>query len=185
MSREAATRAARIELGSVTAVKQHVREAGWESRLDDLWQDARYGVRTLRKSPGFALVAVLTLALAIGANTAIFSIVNGLMLRALPVSAPEQLALVSTRNSVNDGFPAGWNMSMWEQIRQRASALGRPLAWSVFSQRLDLATEGEADPVDGLFVSGNFFQELGVCPSSAAHSRPVRISSGEPRAALP
>jgi predicted permease len=164
MSREAAMRAARIELGSVTAVKQHVREAGWESRLDDLWQDARYGVRTLRKSPGFTVVAVLTLALAIGANTAIFSIVNGLMLRALPVTAPEQLALVSTRNSANDGFPAGWNMSMWEQIRQRASSLGRPLAWSVFSERLDLAAEGEADRVDGLFVSGNFFDELGVVP---------------------
>ena len=164
LSREAATRAARIELGSTAAVKQHVREVGWESGLDDLWQDARYGVRTLRKSPGFTLVAVLTLALAIGANTAIFSIVNGLMLRALPVAAPEQLALVSTRNAANDGFPAGWNMAMWEQIRQRASSLGRVLAWTVFSQRLDLATEGQADPVDGLFVSGNFFQELGVVP---------------------
>jgi predicted permease len=164
LSREAATRAARIELGSPTLVRQQVREAGWESHLEDVWQDVRYAARTLRKSPGFTAVAVLTLALAIGANTAVFSIVNGLMLRALPVAAPEQLALVSTRNSVNDGFPAGWNMSMWEQIHQRASPLGRTLAWSIFSQRLDLATDGEADPMDGLFVSGNFFQELGVVP---------------------
>jgi putative ABC transport system permease protein len=164
MGRDAATRAARIEMGSSTAVKQRVREAGWESRLDDLWQDARYGMRTLRKSPGFTAVAVLTLALAIGANTAIFSIVNSLMLRALPVAAPEQLALVSTRNSVNDGFPAGWNMAMWEQIRLRASSLGRALAWTILSHRLDLATEGETDPADGVFVSGNFFQELGVVP---------------------
>jgi predicted permease len=151
-------------MGSTTAVKQDVREAGWESRLEDLWQDARYGVRTLRKSRGFTVVAVLTLALAIGANTAIFSIVDGLMLRALPVTAPEQLALVSTSSAVNDGFPGGWNMAMWEQIRQRASSLGRALAWTVLSQRLDLATYGEADPVDGVFVSGNFFQELGVVP---------------------
>jgi predicted permease len=164
LSREAAIRAARIELGSTTAVTQQVREAGWESRFDDLWQDARYAVRTLRKSPSFTAVAVLTLALAIGANTAIFSIVNGLLLRALPVAAPEQLVIVATQDAVTDGYPAGWNIAMWEQFRQQASSLGRAVAWSVFSERVDLAAEGEADPVDGLFVSGNFFQELGVVP---------------------
>jgi predicted permease len=164
MTREAAIRAARVEIGSLTAVKDHVRDAGWESRLDDLWHDARYAVRTLRKSPGFTAVAVLTLALAIGANTAIFSIVNGLILRALPVAAPEQLALVSTQAATTAGYPAGWNFAMWEQIRQRGSSLGRAVAWTVFSERLDLATVGEADPVDGLFVSSNFFQELGVVP---------------------
>jgi predicted permease len=165
LTREAATRAARLELGSTTAVKQHVREAGWESRLEDFWHDARYSVRTLRKSPGFTAVAVLTLALAIGANTAVFSIVNGLLLRALPVAAPEQLVMVSTRNAVTDGYPAGWNVAMWEQIRHQASSLGRAVAWSVFAERVDLAAEGEADPVDGLFISGNFFQELGVLPA--------------------
>ena len=164
MGREAATRAARIELGSITAVKQHAREAGWESHLDDLWQDARYAVRSLRRSAGFTVVAVLTLALAIGANTTIFSVANGLLLRPLPVTAPEQLALISTQRSVAAGYSAGWNFAMWEQIRHQASPLGRAVAWSVFSQRLDLADEGEADPVDGLFVSGNLFQELGVTP---------------------
>jgi predicted permease len=164
LSREAAARAARLELGSSAAVKQRTREAGWESRLDDVWQDARYAVRTLRKAPGFTAVAVLTLALAIGANTAIFGIVNGLMLRALPVAAPEQLVLVSTQRAEADGFPAGWNFSTWEQIATQTASLGRSVAWSIFSHRLDLAREGEADPVDGLFVSGNFFHELGVLP---------------------
>jgi putative ABC transport system permease protein len=164
LGQEAASRAAHIEMGSVTAVKQETRAAGWESRVEDIWQDARYAIRTLRRSPGFTAVAVLTLALAIGANTAVFSIVNGLMLRALPVAAPEQLALVSSERAVADGFPGGWNFTTWEQIATHTESLGRAVAWSIFSHRLDLAGEGEADPVDGLFVSGNFFQELGVLP---------------------
>jgi len=163
-SREAAMRAARIEIGSATAVKQQVHEAGWEARVEDVWQDARYAIRTLRNAPGFTLVALLTLALAIGANTAIFSIVNGLMLRALPVAAPEQLVLVSSERAIAGDYAAGWTVPVWEQIAKRSSSLGRAAAWSVFSERLDLASEGEADPVDGLFVSGNFFQELGVMP---------------------
>src|SRR5690349_10206408 len=164
MPLEKARRAARVRLGGVPQIRERHREMHTLPLLETVVQDIRYGVRTLRKSPGFTAVAVLTLALAIGANTAIFTIVNGLMLRALPVAAPEQLALVSTWSAVNDGFPGGWNMVMWEQIRQRAPSLGRALAWTVLPQRLDLATEGEADPVDGIFVSGNFFQELGVVP---------------------
>jgi len=164
MSREDALRAARAHIGSLEAVKDRTRDAGWESRLESVWRDVRYAVRGLRRSPGFAAVAVLTLALGIGANSAVFSVVNGLLLRTLPVTAPERLAMISTRQSINDGFGAGWNFAMWDQFHQRAQLFDGAIAWTYFPQQFDLASTGESDPADGLFVSGEFFRELGVAP---------------------
>src|SRR5437773_2220704 len=91
MSRKEALRAVRLEQGSADSAKEVVGAAGWESFLETFWQDLRFAFRTLRKSPGFTAVAIVTLALGIGANTAIFSMVNGLMLHTLPVRDPGQL----------------------------------------------------------------------------------------------
>ena len=86
-----AIRAARAEMGSVETVKQQIRAAHWESTVESVWQDVRYGVRQLIRSPSFTLVTVLTLALGIGANTAIFTLVHGVMMKTLPVAHPERL----------------------------------------------------------------------------------------------
>ena len=89
-----ASRAARVEMGSVDAVKDRVRDAGWETRFESIGRDVRYAARTLRKSPGFTGVAVLTLALGIGATTAIFSLLDAVIFKSLPVRNPEELVFI-------------------------------------------------------------------------------------------
>jgi predicted permease len=163
MSRESATRAARMALGSATAVKDHVRDVGWDNILETTWQDVRYAVRTLRRSPGFTAVAVLSLALGIGANTAIFSLINTLMLRSLPVSHPEQLVELLSRYP---GEPrlSSFSWRHYEHFRDRNQSFSDLLA--VSRARFQIAAEGsDAETIEGEYVSGNFFTALGVRPA--------------------
>jgi predicted permease len=130
-------------------------------------QDLQFGLRMLKKNPGFTVVAVLSLALGIGANTAIFQLVNAVRLKTLPVVDAQQLANVR----INDmdaarGFkPAPYasvTNPIWEQIRDRQQAFSGMLAWG--RQDLNLAQGGEVRNAKGLWVSGDFFNVLGVQP---------------------
>src|SRR5256712_6720365 len=94
MNRKDALRAVRLERGSLEVTKEVVRSAGWESLVETSWRDLRYGVRMLCKNPGFTIIATVTLALGIGANTAIFCVIDGVLLQPLPYPHPEELVAV-------------------------------------------------------------------------------------------
>jgi predicted permease len=132
-----------------------------------LWQDLRYGVRLLRLNPGFAAVAILSLALGIGANTAIFQLVNAIRLRTLPVQNPQELAVVriQDRSWASGNFSSRYSAltnPQWEQIREKQQGFSKILAWS--PQQMNLSVGGEARYAQVIWVSGEFFNVLGVQP---------------------
>ncbi len=155
MSRAAAIASARRELGNVEALKDRVRDVGWESVVESYWQDLRFGSRMLRKAPGFAIVAILSLALGIGANTAIFSILNSLLLKPLPVSEPNELVVIGSDqdDAVHLSYP------VWKEIRD-SRLIPRPFAWA--PDRLSLTETAELRFVEAIWATGDVFGVLGV-----------------------
>lgn len=131
------------------------------------WQDLRYNLRLLRLSPGFTVVAVLTLALGIGANTAIFQLIAAIRLRTIPVKAPQELATVriADRHWGSGQFSSRYSQltfAMWEEMRKRQEGFAEFAAWS--DRRFNLATGGEVRNANVIEVSGDFFQVLGIEP---------------------
>ena len=161
----AATRRARLEFGGVDQIKEEYRDTLGVRILDDLWRDLRLAVRSLSATPVVSAAAGLSLALGIGANTAIFSLIDSLMLRTLPgVAEPERLVTMSSGHTNDTGMSNSseprWSYVFWKEIEKRSQAFGGALAWS--ASRFDLSTGGETLPVDGVFVSGDLFKTLGV-----------------------
>ena len=135
-----------------------------------LLKDLQYGLRTLAKTPGFAIVAILTLAMGIGANAAIFQLIDAVRLRTLPVKDPKQLAIVHMDKkhwgSGNfNGAYAEFTFPLWQQVQQRQQAFSSIAAWGGGAgQQINLAHGGEVDMASVIWVSGEFFQTLGVPP---------------------
>jgi putative ABC transport system permease protein len=152
MPRQEALRRARLEFGGIERVKEEGREARGVRLFDELLQDVRYGGRMLRKSPGFTAVAVLTLALGIGANTAIYSLVDGILLRPLPFAAPQNLV------SITGAFPKGGFVTMREQTQS--------LDVAAYFEGHEFNLTGRGDPLrlTGALVSAEFFSVLGARP---------------------
>src|SRR5260370_10880873 len=159
MSRNDALRCVRLERGSLGVAKEVVRSTGWESFVETLWQDLCFAARMLRKNPGFAAVAILTLALGIGANTAIFSLVDTFLLRVLPVKDPQQLVFIRAtlpKGGTHGDFP----YATFEALRARNYSFSGMFAWD--GSRVNAVLDGQAELIDGDFVSANYWDVLGV-----------------------
>ena len=154
-----ARRRALVELGGLRQIKEEVRAMRTGVWLETLWQDVRYAVRQLRKNPGFTAVAVLTLALGIGANTAVFSVVYSVMVRSLPYPEPDRLVMIW--NSYG-GKPADNSPPDYFDRVQQSRTLDRLAAFRPAS--FNLTSEGEPERLEGAVVTASFFPTLGVSP---------------------
>jgi putative ABC transport system permease protein len=172
-----ARRQAVLKLGAVEAIREQYREEEGLPQLEHLLDDVRYALRQLRRAPGFTLTAVLTLALGIGATTAIFTLVQQVMLQSLPVNRPDQLWRIGDQprccnwggySQEGDGEPSDWSLFPWEAYKLfRANTAGFQdlTALGAGSESLAVRRAGSSGPPDtanGQYVSGNFFRTLGV-----------------------
>jgi putative ABC transport system permease protein len=167
MTTEEARRAARVRLGGITQLRETHRELhGWIA-VESFLQDVRYALRTLLKSPGFTLVCALTLGLGIGASTAIFSVVNGVLLRPLPYPNHERLVRIGERHPGNGcGLCGGFGNTTYanfNDLERAASTVENVAAFREWS--FNLTSGGEPEQVPGALVSGNFFAALGSKPA--------------------
>lgn len=163
---EEALRRARLEFGGLDGVKEECREARGVSFLETSLQDARYGLRMLRKSPGFTAVAILTLALAIGASTAVFSVVNAVLIKPLPYPHSEQI--VFPWGIAPPGLSLGYSEIPWGRIQflefSRQTKTFQDFA-AFKSDSFNLTGAGDPAMLEGVRASAEFFPVLGVNPS--------------------
>ena len=177
---EEARRRARIEFGGVEGVKEECRESRRVHVIETLLQDIRYGLRMMRRSPGFTAVAIITLGLGIGANTAIFSVVNGVLLNPLPFPHPEQLVFLGeSKPNFTNGSLSYPNFLDWKRENHSFSAMAVVRGYGYI-----LTVSGESEQIKGLLISSELFDMLGVKPVIGRSLRAGEDAIGGPPVAL-
>jgi putative ABC transport system permease protein len=179
MDASEARRAALIELGGVEQVKEEVRDVRVGVLLETLWQDLRYAIRTLARSPSFTIVALMALALGIGANTAIFSVVYGVLFRTLPYPDSENLAAVFVHFSPQNNVRGNLSVADYLDWKRQNHAFATTAAYT--SARFDLTGAGEPEQVIGAAVTGDFFSTFGMRPLAGRVFRPDEDKPGSDR----
>ena len=161
---------ARREFGNVRAAQERFCLKGRWAGLDRFLRDVRFGLRSLRQSPGFAATAILTLALGVGANTAVFSVMNAVLLRFLPVPNPQELVYFHLKNQPLSTTQTGYDdtsmpLPVFEAMRSRQDVFTDVMAFAPLAfQKVSIRVGAEPEQAFGEMVSGNFFSGLGVKP---------------------
>jgi predicted permease len=169
MSREEAERDARSRFGSPAAMRERVSAEDTALGLASFWHDVRGALRVFIKSPGFSLVVVATLALGIGANTAIFELLDAVRLRTLPIASPGELVAIRIVGGnrgfgVNDNEFSDFTVPMWQGLKDHHDPLSGVFAWRTSDVQVNFGGPGKSRHVKALEVSGDFFNVLGVVP---------------------
>jgi predicted permease len=175
-----ARRRARIEFGGVAQVKEDLRDVHRARWLADLRQDLAYAARTLRRSPGFLACAILTLGLGIGANTAIFSLIDAAMVRPMPVREPDRLVQITRLAEGGELFPVSY--PLFEYFRDRLSSISG--AFVEARLRQSIALDGVEEFINGDLVSGQYYSSLGLAPAAGHLLGPADDAAPSPVAVV-
>src|SRR5581483_9732214 len=180
---EEAMRSARLEIGGVDSVKHEVRAVGWDFALEVFLQDFRYGLRNLRKAPLFTAVALTTIAIGIGANTAIFSLVDAILLRPLPYSEPQRLVVAGEHQRGGSGLEliSTADFLAWRDQQQSFESVA---VVDRTSNSFALSGMGTPERIPGVRVSAKFFSVFGVTPLKGRWFRPEEDRPGAPEVAV-
>ncbi len=165
LTEEEARREARVRFGGLDQIRNECREARGTAWLEAVWRDVRLAIRVLSKSPGFVLTAILTLALGIGANGAIFELLDAVRLRSLPVEDPQSLALIHIDGEHRFGISVNSNAlsyAVWQELERRQEGFSGVFAWA--DANIQLGTGNDKKTTHSVWVTGDTFSTLGVIP---------------------